>query len=670
MEGVVTENPKVSYLYSLVVDSASMKVNAFGQKYASKIRFLINASAIDNSITRLPFYFDRSANTWWFDLESDDGVRFYPAGPPSTFSNYVFRGKPTPSGTCYDPWTSGQSVRASAVQGQLVIDAFSGTATGNFSWSDTWRFQVACQPYEGDKEYFEGIDTASVSVQFKASIPFIPEERDDGQQPRHSPLPFPTPTVYFPSGNPSGGPTDGPGCPSEPCEPPPPPPHPPTPENPQPPDSNPPPPPDPTESNDPNEQPSNTPEECDNVTTQCGGNGPGGDDPDGDDPNGDGPDNPGGDGPDGPDDDDPDGNTPDGNNPDGENPEEDDDDEGGAGGCGKGYIAVETDGNKKCVFCPEEAFDFDEDQKICYTVFPLELTHANPADSLAVRTQINPVKDVVVFSPRDQNNRYQKLRFHVGQGINTGASKGASYVNWHLEVYDKTSVSPGSRVYERLNQRGLPSAPIIFDAWEQGHCLIDGQYAVKLTRSLHLPEELNPKDESLGHIVILSSPPNAETDWQAQENRVLQEDFWVDNTPPVVRDVQITERQVAEKPDKYEIDISFVVTEPQVYRAYGGILQLADVQGGIYPIKVYLDESAYYAAPVVDEDGFWTQGLIYPNISGDHFLWGAPSRLSDYSQRYSVRLYQRLQGHSLEVETIDKAANQARYILYPEGGHF
>lgn len=302
-----------------------------------------------------------------------------------------------------------------------------------------------------------------------------------------------------------------------------------------------------------------------------------------------------------------------------------------------------------CIYCPEEYFAFNDDPHIgCYT-----------AINFAIKQEPSSGLTPPVFSPRDVNGQFDKLLFETE---NTFDLDSANYIKWDMRVEAETGPLVGDVNYDGganlKNQQGIQS--LGFDGWITNQaCLIDGKYKLKF-----LPKSEKPSGKPDFYLIKV---PDYDDPVEARlfinpyyvgttlyERNVLP--FWVDNTPPFVSNVNITERQtvLATSAPEYETEVSFNVVEPQVYETSSGFIRDS--------LKVYVDDTPFYTPPSLS-NGFGIATQLDPNLI-------TVTQQDLRHVQVSFKPPYRLPGHKLEVDLQDVLANHSRYTLYPTGGTF
>ncbi len=144
---------------------------------------------------------------------------------------------------------------------------------------------------------------------------------------------------------------------------------------------------------------------------------------------------------------------------------------------------------------------------------------------------------------------------------------------------------------------------------------------------------------------------------QADSNSI---EFWVDNTPPIVKNIaiqQIPAQPLPEEENEIYNTISFTLEDPKLYEVVSGLSSLN------WNLKVLVDQSNIYATPLLDQDGFWITGFLPASEV-------TISEVQANSAKISFQVDGRLQGKVIEVHVNDKVGNLARYVVYPQGGGF
>lgn len=218
----------------------------------------------------------------------------------------------------------------------------------------------------------------------------------------------------------------------------------------------------------------------------------------------------------------------------------------------------------------------------------------------------------LIFSPRDQNGLLDKLSF---SGVPV------QYDSWQVSV---SGLNDDSNIQDYvIGEASGFSSFLEWDGFIDGVCLIDGKYQYTTSH----------------------------------ENQVVsQTEFYVDNTPPIVQNLDIQEQQTGDDPNDpndYTSTIRFEVGDPVIRGAYS--------QTDIDALEVYIDQLPYNL-PTQDDDGFWITGLIDDNQMRVELKSGSQDT---YTVEFTLPY--RLEGHTLEVRLQDKAHNTARYLLSTEG---
>ena len=134
--------------------------------------------------------------------------------------------------------------------------------------------------------------------------------------------------------------------------------------------------------------------------------------------------------------------------------------------------------------------------------------------------------------------------------------------------------------------------------------------------------------------------------------------FYVDNTPPIVKGLDIQEVVTQTLPDELvDTTVSFTIEDPSIYGSASGILT------NKWALTVSLDDTFLYATPLLDENGFWLTSEIP----------ASDLQISDEtttSAKVTFHTTGRMAGRTLTVSAWDRVGNYASYIVYPRGGGF
>ncbi len=321
------------------------------------------------------------------------------------------------------------------------------------------------------------------------------------------------------------------------------------------------------------------------------------------------------------------------------------------GSCSDGYIYVpkiDANGNSiggECDYCPKEYFDYDEDNG-CYLKMFFKVEHApNPP----LGAPFNPV----TFSPRDINGVADKVHFITAGDINS--FPGLHYVRWDMAIASKKDPNWKSPDVFK-GQEGLQT--IVYDGWQSSKdCLIDGEYSLSLILQPKPYLEENPPQIYVQVPKYKYAVPT--TVFIKEKDKIP---FRVDNTPPVVKNLVITERVVDAQAEIYETDVSFTLVDPKVNESGSTLPDATQLEAGA--LQIFADDAPFYTSPAVDADGFWIASLLPQNLKNWKLTKSSPT---GRQAQVSFTLRHRLAGHTLEVEVQDTLANTGRYILYPEG---
>ena len=322
--------------------------------------------------------------------------------------------------------------------------------------------------------------------------------------------------------------------------------------------------------------------------------------------------------------------------------------------CPTGYVYVpKIDANGQqiqgeCDYCPKDFFAYDFKQKMCYVEMGFEVRHEGDLSA-------DPVERVT-FSPRDSNGIFDRVIF--GPIGDTHTFPGIKYVKWEMELKSRQDPdwTDGNAF---LKNEGTQR--ILYNGWQKDQtCLIDGKYTSQFIPVPRMENQSNP------HRILVQVPGFAKavptTIFMEKRDTVL---FYVDNTPPVVKNLVINERLVDAQAERYKTDISFTVVDPVVNESGSTLPDKPSLEAGA--LQIFIDDAPFYTSPAVDADGFWIANRQLPQNLENWML--TKSSPSDRQAQVSFSLPYRLAGHTLEVEINDTVANTGRYILYPQGGN-
>ncbi len=336
-------------------------------------------------------------------------------------------------------------------------------------------------------------------------------------------------------------------------------------------------------------------------------------------------------------------------------------------GCGYGEIEVEVEGGKICVYCPPDYFDYSEALG-CHTRLDLTVEHTDGAGPIEKGSKN---QDVAVFSPRDLNGSFDTLQFRVKRGEHDGvvAKAGADFVKWKLALDYKVPPANGGyplngpRVLWQKADQGAFEYP--FTAWESGVCLKDNRYLLKA--EIEVDAQANGRAIQAVKVPDFTKPVPVMVLWnqQSETDGKTEQEFWIDNTPPVVVDFISPETKLSApsvKPEVWRTDVSLEINEPAVNSSFTRLMHLLD-SGGVPTglragdVKVYVDD-VLYAQP--SDFGVLNQAPLWDHVS-----------ISNPSKRkatVSFSLPYRLPGHRIMVAVSDANFNSAYYLVYPKGG--
>jgi len=292
--------------------------------------------------------------------------------------------------------------------------------------------------------------------------------------------------------------------------------------------------------------------------------------------------------------------------------------------CAKEHeILIETSpGQSSCHLCPSSVAGFLPEENLCHTSFDF---------NIELPPDVPYVNGFPVISPRDQNDIFDTLSFSVGlsQAV-------APYSTWRVRA---TNLAVGSS----SDYTAQGSQTFIWTAWVNNECLPDGPYQASLgwpSQLENVPlffEELDEEQEVNIYIEPLPEPN--------------QHEFWIDNTPPVLQNVLIQE---SFESDTFGTQISLVVVEPIVNEVWSNLDTNA--------IKMFIDHVPLHSFPNIGETNFW---LLSPVPQNQISI----QSLGERTAQVSLTLPYHLADHLVEIEVADRAANQARYTIYPTGGN-
>jgi len=265
-------------------------------------------------------------------------------------------------------------------------------------------------------------------------------------------------------------------------------------------------------------------------------------------------------------------------------------------------------------------------------------------------------ENIRVFSPRNQDSVLDHLPLRVGINESSKLNRfwNLSLVKFYAAADQVDALANGDLPYTSIysfpsqdeagNDLNIGVKSLNFTGFETGACLADGHYGIVLDNWNYVPAfPTNTGPKNFGFNLYVP---------ELKDNLLK---FWVDNTPPIVQNVQIQETQTQTDPKAYRTTVSFTLKEPIVNGAYSNLEPAS--------VKVFVDSSPLYSIPDVDEASFWLLSQWPQNQLNIQTLDARTAQVS-FSLPY------RLPGHLIEVEVGDKAANQARYTIYPEGGNF
>jgi hypothetical protein len=282
---------------------------------------------------------------------------------------------------------------------------------------------------------------------------------------------------------------------------------------------------------------------------------------------------------------------------------------------------------------------------MCYLKMDFDVRHANDVAGAP--------KNPVTFSPRDINGLFDKVIF--GALGDTATFPGIEFVKWDMELrsqQDNAWKDGGAFLQNQGTQE------ILYDGWNKDQtCLIDDKYTSQFIPWPAVEGQSNP------HKILVQVPEFAE----AVPVTVFMEDldtvpFHVDNTPPVVKNLVLSERVVDAQAEIYETDVSFTLVDPKVNGSGSTLPDATQLEAGA--LQIFADDAPFYTSPAVDADGFWIASLLPQNLKNWKLTKSSPT---GRQAQVSFTLRHRLAGHTLEVEVQDTLANTGRYILYPEG---
>lgn len=249
------------------------------------------------------------------------------------------------------------------------------------------------------------------------------------------------------------------------------------------------------------------------------------------------------------------------------------------------------------------------------------------------------------FSPRDQDNNYDKLSLNISVPEETDPWKVLIKPQRFeegliTEVYE-ASLQTGEEV------AGTGSQIVEWDGFNNGICTKDGYYEMLIVKTSADPLALT------------------EADFYQKES------FYVDNTPPILQTQTFLQETVDEELDEYLTHVSFEVVDPEIeFPEY-----LPAKPSGTYDTEKPFDADAIketliisaqekiFGTPVLDEDGFWITNAT------DHVLASEAITVTEVRKgRYKVEFAvpYTLSNSQIEVSVKDRIGNTATYLLNPE----
>ncbi len=248
-----------------------------------------------------------------------------------------------------------------------------------------------------------------------------------------------------------------------------------------------------------------------------------------------------------------------------------------------------------------------------------------------------------VFSPRDKNEQYDQ--------VNIDISVPDEQDEWQLVVQelkgDGTVQFPSVIENEDLTLfEGMGSQEVTWDGFNKGICLRDGHYELLVTKKGADPENLTDSDI------------------------YQQESFFVDNTPPIIQDVNLTENPVNIENDEYTTTVSFNITDPTIDLSSlslnpGKPSALYDASKpfnseDLKDVFTVALQDATFGTPVLDEDGFWITNDNSEQVNHQDMTF---VEKSSGTVEVSFTIPYRVSQKSIEVSLNDRIGNKGTYIL-------
>lgn len=325
----------------------------------------------------------------------------------------------------------------------------------------------------------------------------------------------------------------------------------------------------------------------------------------------------------------------------------------GNGDCpGDGYVA---DG-QSCVYCPKNYFGYSRADG-CFIEAKLGIEHHPTVPSGA---PVNPP----VFSPRDLNDYLDQLDFSLTEKDTHALTHAA----WQMRIVPKTGPLVGDDDFDggnklKFDAQGDPlqgDQMIVYNGWDETQsCLIDGQYLLTAESDpfVFVPGYGLPVPSRL-KLLSASNQPLVKLPGATASDPANAMEFWVDNTPPIVKDVVITPEQVSTDPEpkRYETTVVFTVKEPEVYGVQSKLNMESD------KFKLYIQAAPFYTPPE-----FSIAALSEPLASDRYTLTTSPDHKS---ATVSFKVPYLLTGYTVEASVTDSVENQGHYVIYPKGGNF
>lgn len=321
---------------------------------------------------------------------------------------------------------------------------------------------------------------------------------------------------------------------------------------------------------------------------------------------------------------------------------------GGSDDCSEpGHQKVKVKGKQDeiCIYCPADYFKYNEDPSVgCYTIL-----------NFKIEQEPEPSASPAIFSPRDANGQFDKLNFVTKNAYNI---QSADHIKWDMFVVAETGPLRGKSNLDwspnLKGNKGVKSIPFDGRTTNQS-CLIDGKYRLEFSPKSESPTgksgfyliEVPGYHEPVEARLIINPSFVGDTLHEKKEM-----DFWVDNTPPILKDLVVSD---ASQPDQKSI-ISFTIKDPIVNDVAGGLAPQMFVSGNNHWLIIDLDEHS-----LIPEESFMIASILPSN-------YYRITRINDTTATVRIEVSGLVSQHIMEISVVDRFENLSKYLFFLKNG--